>query len=60
MLEHSSATLQLHDGSTLQFPYNTNSNLPLMLPGLPNHIRLTLKTLVFWGWPFSAQLHVCH
>ena len=40
-LEHSSTTMQLHDGSTLQFPYNTNSNLPLMLPALPNHIGLT-------------------
>ena len=40
-LDHSSRTLQLHDGSTLQFPYNNNSNLPLMLPALPNHIGLT-------------------
>ena len=40
-IDHSSTTLQLHDGSTLQFPYNTNSNLPLMLPAPPNHIGLT-------------------
>ena len=40
-LDHSSTTLQLHSGSTLQFPYNTNSNLLVMLPALPNHIGLT-------------------
>ena len=40
-LDHSSTTLQLHDGSLLQFPYNANNNLPLMLPALPHHIGLT-------------------
>ena len=40
-LDHTSTNLQLLDGSTLQFPYNTNSNLPLMLPALPHHIGLT-------------------
>ena len=40
-LDHSSTTLQLHDGSLLQFPYNTNNNLPLMLPAVPHHISLT-------------------
>ena len=49
MLEHSSTTLQLHDGSTLQFPYNTNSNLPLMLPALPNHIGLTFEDTCVLG-----------
>ena len=40
-LDHSSTTLQLSDGSLLQFPYNTNNNLPLMLPAEPHHIGLT-------------------
>ena len=40
-LDHSSTTLQLSDGSRLQFPYNTNNNLPLMLPAEPHHIGLT-------------------
>ena len=40
-LDHSSTTLQLSDGSLLQFPYNTNNNLPLMLPAESHHIGLT-------------------
>ena len=49
MLDHSSTTLQLHDRSTLQFPYNTNSNLPLTLPALPNHIGLTFDNACILG-----------
>ena len=36
VLNHSSTTLSLADGSTLVFPYNSQNNLPLMLPS-PSH-----------------------
>ena len=39
--DHSSTTLQLHNDSLLQFPYNANNNLPLMLQPEPHHIGLT-------------------
>ena len=48
-LDHSSTTLQLRDRSPLQFPYNANSNLLLMLPALPHHIRLTFDDATTLG-----------
>ena len=48
-LDHSSTTLQLHDGSLLQFPYNANNNLPLMLPAEPHHIGLTFDDATALG-----------
>ena len=48
-LDHSSTTLQLSDGSLLQFPYNTNNNLPLMLPVEPHHIGLTFDDVSTLG-----------
>ena len=48
-LDHSSTTLQLHDGSLLHFPYNTNNNLPLMLPTEPCHIGLTFDDATVLG-----------
>ena len=48
-LDHSSTTLQLHDGSLLHFPYNTNNNLPLMLPVEPCHIGLMFDDAMVLG-----------
>ena len=48
-LDHSSTTLQLHDGSLLHFPYNANNNLPLMLPVEPHHVGLTFDDITALG-----------
>ena len=48
-LDHSSTTLQLHNGSLLHFPYNANNNLPLMLPAEPHHVGLTFDDATALG-----------
>ena len=48
-LDHSSTTLQLSDGSLLQFPYNSNNNPPLMLPAEPHHLGLTFDDATTLG-----------
>ena len=52
-LDHSSTTLQLHNGSFLQFPYNANNNLPLT-PQYPVTSVLCLMTL-----QHSAMVILC-
>ena len=48
-LDHSSTSLELSDGSLLQFPYNSNNNLPLMLPAEPHHLGLTFDDATTLG-----------
>ena len=55
VMNHSSTTLCLADGSTLVFPYNSQSNLPLMLPTPTRTVGLTFEDACVLGDGFSAR-----
>ena len=48
-LTHSSTQFNLAEGSTLEFPYNSGSNLPLMLPPMGLQLGLTYKDACVLG-----------
>ena len=54
VLDHSSTMLSLADGSTLVFPYNSQNNLPLMLPSPSHNVGLTFEDACVLGDGFSA------
>ena len=57
-LDHSSTTLELSDGYLLQFPYNSNNNLPLMLPAEPHHLGLTFDDATTFGDGHSVHTYM--
>ena len=55
VMNHSNTTLTLADGSTLVFPYNSQNNLPLMLPSPNRNVGLTFEDACILGDGFSAR-----
>ena len=45
-LDHARCRLTLHDGSELTFPFNWQSNLPLMLPATQTQMGLTFEDVM--------------
>jgi hypothetical protein len=57
-IEARQTSLTLADGTTMEFPYQANNNLPMMLPAEPLHVRLTYKDCKFLGKPDFIQSHL--
>ena len=55
VMNHSNTMLCLADGSTLVFPYNSQNNLPLMLPTTSRNVGLTFEDACVLGDGFSAR-----
>ena len=55
VMNHNSTMLSLADGSTLVFPYNSQNNLPLMLPSPSHNVGLTFEDACVLGDGFSAR-----
>ena len=56
VLNHRHSKLVLNDRSALEFPYNSVSNLPLMLSALPSTAGLTFEEWKLWPIQLLFQL----
>jgi hypothetical protein len=57
-IEARRTSLTLADGSTMEFPYQSNNNLPMMLPAKPLHVGLTYEDCTFFGNQDFIQSHL--
>ena len=55
VLDHKKTQLQIPDGTWLEFPYNSSSNLPFMLTGNVNHMGLTFEDATMLGDGYSVK-----
>ena len=58
IIEARRTSLTLADGSTLEFPYQANNNLPMMLPAEPLNVGLTYEDCQFLGSNTTLQSHL--